>query len=164
MASRDDDEDAALVVALLNTVDIDEGIDLLATPAAHQTWAAAHGLSPGRAGLARAVRDSLRALLLDGAAQLPEIALRVGLDGHGTPTLVGDDVAGSVLAAVVRLAVRGDWERVKLCPNPVCLEAFYDHSKNRSRTWCDMAGCGNAAKARSYRARQASKRNDPDGS
>lgn len=37
-------------------------------------------------------------------------------------------------------------ERMKVCPN--CEWLFLDRSKNRSRTWCDMAVCGNRAKAR----------------
>lgn len=37
-------------------------------------------------------------------------------------------------------------DRMKICPN--CEWLFLDRSKNRSRTWCDMAVCGNRAKAR----------------
>lgn len=37
-------------------------------------------------------------------------------------------------------------DRMKICPN--CKWLFVDHSKNHSRTWCDMAVCGNRAKAR----------------
>jgi predicted RNA-binding Zn ribbon-like protein len=36
-------------------------------------------------------------------------------------------------------------ERMKICGN--CGWLFIDRSKNRSRTWCDMAVCGNRAKA-----------------
>lgn len=39
-----------------------------------------------------------------------------------------------------------DNKRMKICPN--CEWLFIDRSKNRSRTWCDMAVCGNRAKAR----------------
>lgn len=46
-----------------------------------------------------------------------------------------------------------DTERLKICPN--CEWLFIDRSKNRSRTWCDMAVCGNRAKARlHYRKRK----------
>ena len=31
--------------------------------------------------------------------------------------------------------------------------AFYDHSRNRSGTWCEMGKCGNRAKARRWRER-----------
>lgn len=37
-------------------------------------------------------------------------------------------------------------ERLKICPN--CEWLFLDKSRNRSRNWCDMAVCGNRAKAR----------------
>jgi predicted RNA-binding Zn ribbon-like protein len=36
-------------------------------------------------------------------------------------------------------------ERMKICGN--CGWLFLDRSKNRSRTWCDMAVCGNRVKA-----------------
>ncbi len=49
----------------------------------------------------------------------------------------------------------GTWSRLKACAAEDCQFAFYDHSKNRSGHWCTMAECGNRAKVRSYRARQA---------
>lgn len=36
--------------------------------------------------------------------------------------------------------------RLKICPN--CQWLFIDRSRNASRNWCDMAVCGNRAKAR----------------
>lgn len=51
------------------------------------------------------------------------------------------------------LIASDDTERLKICPN--CEWLFIDRSKNRSRTWCDMAVCGNRAKARlHYRKRK----------
>lgn len=45
-------------------------------------------------------------------------------------------------------------ERVKSCPN--CDWLFVDRSRNRSRLWCDMAVCGNRAKAsKHYRRHRA---------
>ena len=45
---------------------------------------------------------------------------------------------------------RPEPERLKICPN--CQWLFLDRSRNRSRAWCDMAVCGNRAKAsRHYR-------------
>lgn len=38
--------------------------------------------------------------------------------------------------------------RIKICPG--CDWLFVDRSKNRSRIWCDMAVCGNRAKASSH--------------
>jgi predicted RNA-binding Zn ribbon-like protein len=44
-------------------------------------------------------------------------------------------------------------ERMKICGN--CGWLFIDRSKNRSRTWCDMAVCGNRVKAnRHYRRKK----------
>jgi predicted RNA-binding Zn ribbon-like protein len=43
---------------------------------------------------------------------------------------------------------------MKACADDECEWAFYDSSKNRSRTWCSMEVCGNRAKTRAYRARR----------
>lgn len=48
--------------------------------------------------------------------------------------------------SALKLIASPDTERLKVCPN--CAWLFIDRSKNRSRTWCDMAVCGNRAKAR----------------
>ena len=48
--------------------------------------------------------------------------------------------------SALKLVASPDTERLKICPN--CEWLFLDRSKNRSRTWCDMAVCGNRAKAR----------------
>ena len=56
--------------------------------------------------------------------------------------------------SALRLASGADQERMKICAN--CGWLFIDRSKNRSRTWCDMAVCGNRVKAsRYYAARRA---------
>lgn len=53
------------------------------------------------------------------------------------------------------LLLEGDLERVKDCPSGEegCGWLFYDTSKNNSRRWCSMRGCGNAAKERRRRSR-----------
>nr|WP_299505359.1 CGNR zinc finger domain-containing protein [uncultured Rhizobium sp.] len=56
---------------------------------------------------------------------------------------------GSLECATARSALRllGEpaAERMKICGN--CGWLFLDRSKNKSRYWCDMAVCGNRAKA-----------------
>jgi len=47
-----------------------------------------------------------------------------------------------------------DPQRIKLCASEPCRWLFLDESKNGRRRWCDMAVCGNRAKARRYRERQ----------
>jgi predicted RNA-binding Zn ribbon-like protein len=44
--------------------------------------------------------------------------------------------------------------RVKECAADNCNWLFLDVSRNRSRRWCDMAVCGNRAKARRFSERQ----------
>ncbi|HSA50397.1 MAG TPA: CGNR zinc finger domain-containing protein [Yinghuangia sp.] len=41
-------------------------------------------------------------------------------------------------------------ERVRSCANDACVLHFFDVSKNGTRRWCSMAGCGNRAKAQRY--------------
>ncbi|MFE0027325.1 CGNR zinc finger domain-containing protein [Amycolatopsis sp. NPDC059021] len=148
--------DASLVVAFLNTVNVERGDDLLDDPERWHRWAAEHGVSPNPADDARAARDKLRAAI--GDPRLPggalDVATQISLTEDG-PALVAADAVGAVLAASARLAVRGDWIRLKICPADDCLWAFYDESRNRSRQWCSMRVCGNREKARSWRARAA---------
>jgi predicted RNA-binding Zn ribbon-like protein len=90
---------------------------------------------------------------------VPGALRRVAFDADGAPRLEpvasGLDRAVAELYAIIeRAAVDGTWERLKVCGDHGCRWAFYDHSKNRSRSWCNMAVCGNRAKAREYRRRQ----------
>ncbi|WP_326567894.1 CGNR zinc finger domain-containing protein [Amycolatopsis rhabdoformis] len=146
--------DATLVVDFLNTVDIERGEDLLDDPEQWQRWSTARGLVPHNTADARAIRDGLRAAV--GDPRLAEEPLEVPLTfalGSDGPRLLSTNAASAVLVAATRLAIRGDWVRLKICPADDCLEAFYDESRNRSRTWCSMRVCGNREKARTWRAR-----------
>ncbi len=160
--------DAELVVAFLNTVDVEQGTDLLDEPRRWREWIAERRLGPppieippdDQVARVRAVRDALRAAVVDGKGPVGDTdppyraggLLRVELH-DGVPTLVASDPVGAVLAASARLAVLGDWDRVKICPADDCRWAFFDHSRNRSRTWCSMRVCGNRTKARNWRER-----------
>ena len=115
-----------------------------------------------------ALREALRALLVDkrdpaAIAALDRMARDAHLvvsferDGSARLTPAGDGVdalVASLLAIVARAQADGTWSRMKACRADDCRWAFYDRSRNRSRTWCSMRECGNRAKARSYRARQ----------
>jgi hypothetical protein len=147
--------DASLVVEFLNTVNVEEGTDLLEDPGQWRAWAAAHALAANPAPEARSARDALRAAIGDPRLQgdlRVDVGTRISLTADG-PALVADDAVGAVFAACARLVVRGDWIRLKICPADSCLWAFYDESRNRSRTWCSMRVCGNREKARGWRAR-----------
>ena len=148
--------DAQLVVAFLNTFDVETRTDELTTQERWESWAATRQLpAAGPLSTARAARHALRvAAADDGHADARRFAVDV-LVGviDGVPQTVVRDGAAAVLAAAARLAEAGRWSRVKLCAAETCRWAFVDESRNRSRTWCSMAVCGNRAKARSFRAR-----------
>jgi predicted RNA-binding Zn ribbon-like protein len=80
---------------------------------------------------------TLLAGLLEGIAA----TLRHYGDGH-EPCPVDLATARSAL----KLICHPEPDRLKICPN--CEWLFIDRSRNRSRNWCDMAVCGNRAKAR----------------
>ncbi len=62
-------------------------------------------------------------------------------------------IIGSVARSAADLLTSGELERVKICDAHDCGWFFVDVSRNKSRRWCDMAGCGNRAKAQRYRER-----------
>lgn len=147
--------DVDLVVDFLNTVDHDAHTDVLDDPAAWRDWLASRPLTEG-AGDPRAVRDALRAAVGDPVAPTSaSVTVTVELPVGGEPRLVAKDVVGAVLAAASRLAVLGTWNRVKICPADDCRWAFFDRSRNHSRTWCSMQVCGNREKARTWRDRRS---------
>jgi predicted RNA-binding Zn ribbon-like protein len=168
-----------VVIDFVNTLDIDEGTDALATPAALAAWlseqrlTAPSAIPPSDDDLRAAIelREALRALMLanNGADATPQAGqvlertarradLGVHFAGDGSVRLEPRD--GGVAGALARLLVpiaqarsAGAWERVKACRADDCQWAFYDRSRNRSGVWCDMAVCGNRTKVRSYRSR-----------
>jgi len=173
-------DELAVIEAFVNTWDLEDDQERLASPMELSAWLAEHGLAePGEAfdhdDLARAlaVREALRALLLanndadldpdapatlTAAADGARLTVSVGADGRARlePRAGGiDRVFGRLLGIVARAQAEGTWERMKACPWHSCHYAFYDHSRNRSRTWCSMAVCGNRAKAQTYRRRGA---------
>ena len=164
-----------VVRQFVNTRDIDDGIEEFSSPEALQRWLAAHDLGSAPAtdaDVARFtdVREGLRALLLenngeprdkDAVARLDAVAasvpvsVRFGADycalepeGEGV-----DGALGSILGLVHTAMRDGTFQRLKACREHTCEWVFYDHSRNRSGTWCSMEVCGNRAKARTYRAR-----------
>jgi predicted RNA-binding Zn ribbon-like protein len=148
--------DITLVLDFLNTLDVEDDVDVLRESGTWRSWMQERGLRPS--GLAATVRarDALRAAVGDPVARQEPVRstveVELAVDG---PALVSSDAVGAVLAAATRIRVLGDWERVKICPADECRWAFFDHSRNRSRTWCSMRVCGNREKARAWRERTA---------
>lgn len=48
----------------------------------------------------------------------------------------------------------GTFDRIRSCKNDRCGWFFIDESRNSARRWCNMATCGNQAKARAHFARR----------
>lgn len=145
-------------------------------------WRARHGLTGEVTAetFTRAIRlrEALRSLMLannggrvDAAAvrlvnaEIGACGLRphVQFDGSsvrvqwGAGGVASDRAAGEilavVLAAVIAAMADGSWRRMKACAAEDCHYAFYDHTRNRSGRWCDVAGCGANARMRAYRQR-----------
>ena len=170
--------DLELVRRFVNTNDFETGAEDLSGPAELASWLEENGLAEDPDVSARDVpraieaREALRSLLLEnngapaeeGAwerldAAFEGVAAEVRFSG-GAATLVprgrAMDAALARLAMIVRDAMAsGEWARLKACPDDECQWAFYDRSRNRSRTWCDMQDCGNRAKVRAFRARKS---------
>jgi predicted RNA-binding Zn ribbon-like protein len=68
-----------------------------------------------------------------------------------------DWILNPVIRSAADLLVSEEFRRVKKCADPICGWLFLDISRNRSRRWCDMADCGNRAKAgRFYKKKKGS--------
>ncbi len=144
-----------LLVDFLNTLDVEEGTDVLQTTAGLTDWAAERGLDAGDHAEALKTRDALRSLVTGGRPDLPAVSLTPSCRGEGV-SLRRDTAVEAALAAAVVLSIQGRISRIKLCQSETCRMAFYDQSRNGSRSWCSMEICGNRAKARTFRARQGS--------
>jgi predicted RNA-binding Zn ribbon-like protein len=165
----------------VNTLDVLPGTEELAGAEDLRRWLSEHGLAaadvrvtPAELRRAIALREALRAVLishtdgtpappeatasLDDAAARARLSVRFDRGGGAAiePGATGVDGALGRLLTIVHTAIaEGTWQRLKACREHTCEWAFYDHTKNRSGTWCTMQVCGNRAKARAYRERRA---------
>lgn len=77
---------------------------------------------------------------------------------------VGDAFAGLIIPVVESAAdalIAGELGRVRRCSDPRCSRVFFDSTRNGGRRWCDMATCGNRAKAARFRSRDRAERDEP---
>ncbi len=169
----------AVVRDFVNTTDPELGTDDLSTPAELGRYLTERGLTTGgaearavdldaalrlRAGLRRALElnhDGTQSALPELAEVLAGLPVTLTWTPEGTALTTTD---ASVRGGLARIAIAaheaaaaGIWWRLKICAWDECEWAFYDHSKNRSRHWCEY-GCGNKVKTRAYRARRAAAR------
>jgi len=69
---------------------------------------------------------------------------------------VGDAFAGLIIPIVESASdtlIADELSRIHRCGDPRCTRVFYDATRNGRRRWCDMATCGNRAKAARFRER-----------
>lgn len=169
-----------IIQAFMNTAT--SGREDFAGPDCLREWLSDHGLLEGDSALSAAdlrqaisVRDALRQLAsarqdgrsdsdavetLNRAARSAQMSVSFGTDGRACVESLApavDGALGKIIAIVVDAMTDGTWDRLKICRDSGCSWAFYDRSKNHSGAWCDIAICGNVAKARTYRARHGAK-------
>ena len=68
---------------------------------------------------------------------------------------------GPIARSAAELLCGPERKLVRRCENPACVLYFLDTSRNRSRRWCSMEGCGNRAKVAAHYRRQ--RQNKPQG-
>jgi predicted RNA-binding Zn ribbon-like protein len=59
-----------------------------------------------------------------------------------------------IVRSAAELLTSGELARLRGCAGIDCTWLFLDRSKNQTRRWCDMKGCGNRAKLRRHYERQ----------
>jgi predicted RNA-binding Zn ribbon-like protein len=165
--------DEPLAIKLLNTVWSDEGgdVDLLAGPADASRWLTSVELGPHvteemRVAL-RSARSAMAAVAADPAdptarrafnaiLETGSVTRGLGADGGVVRTIAAQEsrlpgwLAADELLEI--LTIRPG--RIRQCAHPRCVLWFLDTSRNGSRRWCSMAGCGNRAKALEHYRRQ----------
>ncbi len=175
------DETLIAYADLLDWSELAGGITAAEADALRAAAETAPGAASGAVARAVATREALYRIMLAAMADVPPDAavlttfntelrlamaaagVRSGRDGlrWDWPPLGQGAAAldlGRPLWPIVRSAadlLTGDGlARVKRCPGDGCGWLFLDTSRNGSRRWCDMAGCGNRARVRAFAARQ----------
>jgi predicted RNA-binding Zn ribbon-like protein len=118
--------------------------------------AVAHERAPSDEALGevnRAIRSRERVELVKEAD-----GVSVGHSHVGDPL---DDALARLADPLVQEIQSGRSERVRICANDTCRWVFFDQSRSGRRIWCDMASCGNRAKAARHRARAKAKTTTP---
>ena len=167
------------VQALANTYSFEDDEERLGDAVSAKRWLVDSGLAKqgvriGPAEFERliALRGAVRSLIeanlpetegqsdaKAGAALIASAAprLQAGAEGRLDVDLepVGsvEEFASQIAGIVFRAQLAGEWERLKICASDDCRWAFYDASRNRGGTWCQMEVCGNRAKNRRFRTR-----------
>ncbi len=170
-----------MVQALANTYSFEDDEELLADPDAARRWLIGSDLARKEVAVGEAeflrlleTRRVFRGLLdanLSGAPAEAELLalgrlageypVPLASDGSGRlwldldPAASVDDFIAQLVGICFQAQLRGEWSRLKVCASDDCRWAFYDSSRDRGGTWCQMEVCGNRIKNRRYRRRSA---------
>lgn len=159
---------------LLNTRWTQDGErrDLLASADGLAVWLASTGLDArfpadaaaldpllrAREALLRAVQapgDPAAAAALDAILEHGRIRATLSAEGPGERAEFADPAWGPAWTAARDYLdlLRTAPDRIRACAHEACILHFFDVSRNGTRRWCSMAGCGNRAKASRHYAR-----------
>jgi predicted RNA-binding Zn ribbon-like protein len=107
---------------------------------------------------------------IDGWLAEATVPDRLRADARGRPVLApgapadpGRHALGLIARDAALMLGTDERDRVRVCASETCSARFYDRSRGGQRRWCSMRGCGNVAKARRHRARQAIRVEPADG-
>jgi predicted RNA-binding Zn ribbon-like protein len=161
----------------VNTLDLPEGPDRLATAGEASAWCRAHRLPSAltQAGVQRlrGFREALRNVLFANNGECDErqawselepyvrgAKLSFGVESCSPVLRASGTGADATIAALLAILydadAEGTFRRLRACRKGTCRYAYYDRSKNASRAWCSMTTCGNREKAQRRRRREQS--------
>src|SRR6478672_5548284 len=113
----------------------------------------AHAVSEQRVPDAATLETINRALHARQVIELVPAPDGVSVDHRHVGDPIDDALARLADPLVIELT-GGHPERIKICASDTCDWIFYDGSRTSRRRWCDMATCGNRAKAKRHRERE----------
>ena len=168
-----------LIQDLVNTVEWQEDDESWSTSAHLASWMKDRSMETRHVSTAdlvraRRIREGVRELLLAHAGHQPR---RHAIDDlndalSGIPVTLVFDVDGGARVAAIPTVDRHPlapiveaievarqhpgWTRLKACSRDTCRWAYWDASRNGSKRWCSMEGCGNYVKMRRRNGRSES--------
>jgi len=163
-------EKLRLVEDLCNSATLLHGVDELATLAQANEWLERNGWpslgSEQHAARLRQEREVIRGFLIDRSDPGARHALNALFQQHWAAAHIDDagrlafsptehavSPTGAAVEALMLHGLDASGQRLKACASEECRWVFYDNSRSRNRTWCDMNICGARHKMRQYRAR-----------
>jgi len=151
-----------LVQAFINTNDREGGSDALGQRSSAIAWLREAGFGLSRLSEEDRLDEWALAVLNVEVSRSGVAVVFDATAAHLRPTRGRvDGVIARLTGAVFEAMAGGTWTRLKACRRDVCRWVFYDHSRNRSGTWCTMEVCGNRVKTSAYWRRRSKPAPEP---